>query len=1064
MNYSEDALIEQPSITLLKNLGWQVQDCFNETFGDHGSLGRETSSEVVLRLRLLAALERLNPGISREMNQLALEEIARDRSTLSMAEANRQVYRLLRNGVLVTSRDADGNELSERLRIVDWDIPGNNDFFLASQIWISGDVYKCRPDLVGFVNGIPLILMELKAAHKNVKTAYDHNLRDYKTSIPQIFWYNAVIILSNGSESRIGSMTAPWEHFTEWKKINDEGEAGVISLETMLRGTCHPEKLLDLVENFTLFEEAQGGLRKIIAKNHQVLGVNAAFRSIQQIRRNQGRLGVFWHTQGSGKSYSMVFFSQKVLRKLPGNWTFLIVTDRLDLDDQIYKNFANCGVVTEPEVRVRAQSGEHLQRLLAEDHRFLFTLIQKFHIESGMTYPQLSGRSDIVVMTDEAHRSQYDVLALNMRNALPNATFLAFTGTPLMVGEEKTRRVFGDYVSIYNFKQSVDDQATVPLYYENRIPELQLINPNLNQDMAELLDATELDERQEERLEREFSREYHLITRNDRLEKIAEDIVHHFLGRGFQGKAMVISIDKATAIKMYDKVRVYWNREMVVLQAELENCSDEDRPLLKARLNWMQSTDMAVVVSHSQNEVEDLRAKRVEILPHRIRMNNEDLATKFKDPDDPLRLVFVCAMWMTGFDAPACSTIYLDKPMKNHTLMQTIARANRVFGEKVNGLIVDYIGVFRDLQRALAIYGTGPGGGVVEGEMPVLDKENLVNQLRQLIGQTRDFLLANGVDLSAIQAAVEFQRVGLLDDAVNTLVSRGEVKREFLNLALLVNRLFLAILPDLCANEFGADRKAIVIMAEKIRSLTPPPDISGVMTQVDRLLDESVAPPGMGYRIRATEGAQISEAGGHPSADWVDLSKIDFALLRRQFETSRKHIEAEKLQGLIHARLNKLVRLNRSRMDYYEHFQAMIDAYNIGAENVDAFFAQLVSFAQQLNEEEQRGIAEQLTEEELAIFDLLIRPNLTLSRTEREKVREVARNLLVTLKAEHLVLDWRKNQTTRARVHVAIHRVLEQLPDLYNPDQYEEACIAVYQHIYDSYWGDEKSVYTMLSV
>ena len=438
---------------------------------------------------------------------------------------------------------------------------------LQPQFWISGDYGKKRADLIGFVNGIPLLFIELKASHRALENAFKYNLSDYRNTIPQVFWYNALIILSNGTKSRIGSMTAGWEHFAEWKKINDEGEEGIVSLDTMIRGTCEPARLLDLIENFTIYSEAKGGIAKLIGKNHQFLGVNRAIQAAREIKDNQGKLGVFWHTQGSGKSYSMLFFSQKVLRKLPGNWTFLIVTDRDDLDGQIYRNFASTGAVLEEETTVRAQSAEHLKRLLnSEDHRYLFTLIQKFRTEGGEKYPKLSDRSDIVVITDEAHRSQYDVFALNMRNALPNAAFIGFTGTPLMAGEERTKQVFGDYVSIYNFKQSIDDGNTVPLYYENRIPELQLTNPNLTEDMAEIIDAADLDEDQQARLEREFAREYQLITREDRLDKIAEDIVAHYMGRGVLAKAMVISIDKATAVKMYDKVQKHWKSALARLR------------------------------------------------------------------------------------------------------------------------------------------------------------------------------------------------------------------------------------------------------------------------------------------------------------------------------------------------------------------------------------------------------------------------------------------------------------------------------------------------------------------
>jgi type I restriction enzyme, R subunit len=555
-DYSEDILVEQPTIDLFAALGYQTANTFHEKLGKNGTLGRETDAEVVLVRRLSAALQRLNPDLPNEAIELAIEELTRDRSVLSPANANREIYQLLKQGIPIRISAGEDAELVETVCVIDWNDPTNNDFFLASQFWISGEMYRKRADLVGFVNGLPLIFIELKTTHKRVENAYHDNLRDYKDTIPQIFWYNAFIILSNGHQSRIGSMTAGWEHFFEWKKISDEEEKGVVSLETMIRGTCEKSRLLDIVENFTLFSSAGGTSAKLIAKNHQFLGVNNALEAVRSLRENQGRLGVFWHTQGSGKSYSMVFFSQKVLRKIPGNWTFLIVTDRQELDDQIYKTFQDVGAVT--EIQVQAESGDHLKQLLQEDHRNIFTLIHKFHTEKGQNYPKLSDRSDIIVITDEAHRTQYDILALNMRNALPNAAFIGFTGTPLMVGEEKTRQVFGDYVSTYNFRQSVEDGTTVALYYENRILALQLTNVDLNADMEQLIEDVEFNEGQQRRLEREFAREYQLITRDERLEKIAGDIVTHFMARGQMGKAMVISIDKATAVRLYNKVQKYW--------------------------------------------------------------------------------------------------------------------------------------------------------------------------------------------------------------------------------------------------------------------------------------------------------------------------------------------------------------------------------------------------------------------------------------------------------------------------------------------------------------------------
>lgn len=1072
--YSEDALVEQPAIKLLKQLGWQTANCFDETFGPDGTLGRETSIEVVLRPRLRTVLQRLNPDALAEAIDAAIEQLTRDRSTLSPVHANREVYQLLKDGVKVmtpTFREArrmphsvptlgEGEPEITTLRVIDWEDPARNDFFLASQFWITGDMYKRRADLIGFVNGLPLVFIELKASHRRLRTAFDDNLRDYKTTIPPVFWTNAFIILSNGSQSKLGSLTSEWDHFSDWKRIDREGEPGVISLETMLRGTCQPDRLLDLIENFTLFVEASGGTRKLVAKNHQVLGVNNAIAAVHNARQNQGRLGVFWHTQGSGKSYSMVFFAQKILRKVPGNWTFVVVTDRDDLDRQIYQNFATAGATIEPEETVRAQSGDHLKQLLHDDHRYVFTLIQKFHTRDGGRYPQLSDRPNVIVMTDEAHRSQYDALALNMRNALPNAAYLAFTGTPLMAGEEKTRSVFGDYVSVYNFRQSIADNNTVPLYYENRIPELQLTNTNFNADLERVLDEAALDETQEAKLEREFAHEYLLITRNDRLEKIAEDIVQHFIGRGQRGKAMVVSIDKATAVRMYDKVRAHWQIQLAALAADLETCDPMARPDLEARLRYLQETDMAVVVSQSQNEVEDLLKKGADIRPHRQRLLREDLEEKFKNPDDPFRLVFVCAMWMTGFDAPACSTIYLDKPMRDHTLMQTIARANRVFGDKVNGLIVDYIGVFRNLQKALAIYGSAADGGVQPGDLPVKAKQALVEDLRTVITEARAFCVERGADLDAILHSDGFQRVRLLDDAskvivdaqtddavedsVDKIILNDDLKKRFLLLAANVDRLYRAILPDRSATDFSAERTLFVVMADKIRSFSDDPDISHVMDALDDLLDRSVS--AQPYVIRK---------GRKP----IDLSQIDFAKLQKRFAHSHQHIEIERLRALIERQLDQLVRFNPGRLNLVERFQRLIDDYNAGSRNTEVFFKELIDFARQLSDEEKRHVALGLSEEELAIFDLLTKPEPKLTKTEEQQVKKVAHDLLDALKREKLVLDWRKRQQSRALVRLAIEEMLDRLPDRYSRVLYQQKCEVVYQHVYDAYYGTGGSAY-----
>jgi type I restriction enzyme R subunit len=1045
--FSEDQLVEQPAIALFGELGWSTVSAWSETLGAGGTVGREHHGEVVLTHRLRAALGRLNPSLPATALDSTVEQIVIDRSAMDPVRANRELSTLLRDGVRVKVRQDDGSETPEVVRVIDWRDPSANDFLLVSQMWIKSDLYSRRADLVGFVNGIPLVFVELKASHKNVRDAFDQNICDYRDTIPQIFVPNGFIICSNGTESKIGSVSSAWEHFADWKKISDETEAGVVSLETMIRGTCAKERLLDLVENFTVFIERPGGLVKLLAKNHQYLGVSNAIERLLELRaappEERGRLGVFWHTQGSGKTMSMLFFSQKVHRLLPGNWTFVMVTDRKDLDDQLYEEFSDAGVLTEGHVQ--ATSSEHLRQLLREDHRYVFTLIQKFRTERGEKYPAVSDRSDVIVITDEAHRSQYDVLALNMRNALPNASFLGFTGTPLIVGEERTREVFGDYVSKYDFGASIQDGATVPLFYENRIPELQLDNDSFDEDLVRVLEEAELDDEQETKLARLFGKQYQLITRADRLDRIADDLVAHFLGRGFPGKAMVVSIDKATAVRMHDRVWQRWDERLArgrlnLLDAKLQG---RERDLLEAEVAYMGATDMAVIVSQSQNEIATMKAKGLDILPHRQRMVTEDLESKFKDSTDPLRIVFVCAMWTTGFDVPSCSTIYLDKPMKNHTLMQTIARANRVFPDKQNGLIVDYIGVFRNLQAALAVY-AAPGA---DGEPPVKNKDELIAWLTTAIENACTYVDSLGVDVDGLLESSGLPLLERSKVAVEQLIVTDEAKAQFLTHSRLVDQLFRAILPDPRANEFGPVRALVVFLAERIRALKAPVDVSHVAGRIEKLLDESVA-----------ANAYLIEAGDAEQS-LINLNDVDWEALAQKFASGFKRTEAEKLRNSVAAKVEALARLNPSRSEWVERFQKLIEAYNAGSLNVEEFFKQLVAFTKGLNEEERRGLAEGLSEEQLAIYDLLMRPAPELSDGERLQVKSVAEQLLKVLKAEKLVLDWRKEQRARAAVRLAVETELDHLPEAFTTELFEEKCELVYRHVFDSYWDDGRSVY-----
>ena len=1050
--YTEAELVERPALELLAELGWTVVDAYTETLGPDGTLGRDSIHDVVLTHRLRDALRALNPSVPDDIREEALTAVAKDRALMDPTRANREIHELLRDGYRAEWQNTQGEQQYATVRYVDFNDSTNNDWLAASQVWIAGELHRRRTDTILFVNGIPLVLAEFKEPNRPAKAAYDENLSDYRDTVPQLFWPNGFVILSNGSEAKVGATYAPWEFFGDWKVIDADGTRGLIALETAIRGTCAHDRLLDLIENFVVYIERPRGLVKHVARNHQVLGVNAAIKNLHRIRSvGDTRLGVFWHTQGSGKSLSMLWFTQKVLRRLPGSWTFVMVTDRIELDQQLHGEFADAGVISK-EARVHAESADHLRELLAADHRYVFTLIHKFRMRADEAeMPALSERNDIIVITDEAHRSQYDTLALNMRRALPNAAFMGFTGTPLVAGEELTRREFGDYVSVYNFRDAIEDGATVPLYYENRIPELQLVNQDFADELTELLEEAELDETAEGRLVRRFAREHMLITRPERLRTVARDLVRHFVGRGFAGKAMYVGIDKAAAVQMYDLVQEEWLLYLASLRAEHDALPELERPWLASRISLMETTDMAVVVSQGQNEIAELERHGLNIRPHRARMNTEQLDERFKDSEDPLRIVFVCAMWMTGFDAPSVSTIYLDRPMRNHTLMQTIARANRVFPEKDNGLIVDYIGVFRDLEKALAIYGAANAEAGVDS--PIQDKGSLVAALGAAVVAVVDLCERYDVDLDDLRFASGFAFIALRDAAVEALLVDDEVRTEFLSLSRQARKLFKAVLPDPSASSYQAMVAVIRVLAERIADVARGPlsDIDAVIDAVDALLDRSVGAEE--YVIRAA-------AEGIEPDPLIDLSKIDFDALAGRF-AGRKRAETDRLAALLTQRAIAAARRNPTRYELVDRIEALIAEYNAGSLNIDEYLRRLISLSQDLSAEERRAVVEDMSEQELAIFDLLTKPEPILDDAQREIVRASAKRLLEHLH-DKLVIDWRRKASTTADVRASIRTVLdEDLPaDPYPPVVFDAKVQAVFDHIVSAYGDDGSSVYS----
>ncbi len=1034
--YNENNLVEQTVIKLIQEL-WGNSECHINAYTDEedAKLGRNNRGEVVLTKYLRPVLEKINTHVNSDAIDQAVNEVTRSRAHLSLISANQEVYTLLRDGVLVNVRRESGEMDTEKVHIFDYEHPENNEFLLVSQMWITGPIYTKRPDLIVFVNGVPLINIELKSIEKNLKDALTDNITPYRESIPQLYWYNLGLIISNGIENKFGSITSPFEYFNEWKKVTSEEDETKNDIATIINGICHKGRMLDILENFVFFDTGKGKVSKIVPRYFQYYGVNKAFDNVKIRKEIEGKLGVFWHTQGSGKSYSMVYLSQKVMRKVQGNFTFVIVTDRGDLDRQSYDNFAHVGAVY--EAQVQADSIVGLKQLLTENHRQIFTTIQKFQDINDA----VSERDDIIVMTDEAHRTQYSLMAQNMRKALPNASFIGFTGTPLMAdGDDKTRQTFGDYVSKYNFGQSVEDKATVPLYYENRVLKLKNVNDDLEKQLGQVIERYSLSEDEEEKLEQEFSTFYHIITREDRLDAIARDIVEHFAGRGYDGKAMVVSIDKKTSVRMYVKVQKEWEKYIGKLRLDLSRTDDEyQRGKIEALLDQAERVDMAVIVSQDADEIETMRQLGIDMSEIRARMNarTEDgktslLEDDFKKPDSRLRIVFVCAMWLTGFDVPNLSTLYLDKPLKNHTLMQAIARANRVAEGKSNGLIVDYIGVFKSLQHALAMYASTNKNDVV-----IHPKEELIEKLRGGLEKIDEFLAVRSIVIENVMNSDNHEKLHLLERYANIILENKDAKKVFLSSVADLYQTYLSLLPDPYAEDYYEKVQALKSLSTRIRNVGGKSiDVSVVQKEMEELLDKSI---------------QTGEYVIPHYKKMIDLSQLDANALHDYFMgLENKNVQVESLTKEIEEKIKEMARRNKKRLKFLERLDVLLSEYNKGGHDVEELVNQLIELAKELSEEENRAVKENLTEDELAVFDLLVKDNLNPG--EVEEIKKLAKEMIEKLKAEKLTPHWREFEPTRSGVKTTITDYVYKLPDpAYTEEECKSLVSPLYNFVYEQY-------------
>ena len=1041
-DYSEDQLIQKSAADLFENeLGWTCVMAWDaEVLGETGTLGRKSYHEVLLVRHFCKALKNLNPWMTDKQLAEAVERMTERMSSQSLMQINEQKYQYIKDGIPVTRTKPNGETEEVKAKVIDFASPEKNEFLCVRELWVYGSLYRRRADIVGFVNGIPLLFMELKNHDVEVVDAFNKNYRDYLDTIPQLFYHNAFIMFSNGLEARVGTIDSKWEFFHEWKRQN-EMDAGNIELPTMLRGICKKENFLDLLENFILYDHSDGHTVKILSRNHQYLGVNQAVEMYRNREYVNGKLGVFWHTQGSGKSYSMLFLAQKIRRKFAGSPTIVVLTDREELNKQISDTFENCGMLGKVKAsKFIAQSGEDLITKLKGNPSFIFSLIQKFNrSDAEPIYPD----HDIVVISDEAHRTQNGVFADNLMHMLPTANRIGFTGTPLLSNDNITARTFGGYVSIYDFKRAVEDKATVPLYYENRGERLQdLQNPEINEEIATVLEqAGDMDASQLAKLEREFAKEVHLLTAKKRLRVVAKDFVRHYTDLWTSGKAMMVSYNKVTCVRMYEYVQEYWQKEIDSLEKQIAKfTSQQEVQELNRKLKWMQETEMAVVVSQEQNEVQTFQKWGLDILPHRTKMEKRELDKEFKDKDNKLRVVFVCAMWLTGFDVKTLSCLYIDKPMKAHTLMQTIARANRVAEGKTNGLIIDYIGIVKALRQALADYTANPEGE--GGNDPTIDKKELIKHVHETIAAATAFLNEHEFKLENLIEADNFDKLCLLKEAANAMCATAEIRKTYCTFATTLLTLWKYLDREDITTEMKRHKDAIEAIYKELQKKRKHADITDLSVAINDIVNEHLQ----------IDADMVAEPDANRR---FDISGIDFDLLRREFAKSKeKNLILKDIQELLQERIAQMLAQNPSRINFYEKYQEIIREYNQEQNrvNIEQTFDDLMQLSTKLTEEEKRYVREGFeNDEQLSMYDLLMKDDL--SKEDIRKLKKVAVDLLTKIKGLLETMDHPfDKRETKATIIIAIRDILwRELPESYSDESINYYKDTVYNYVYQRY-------------
>lgn len=1000
-----ESTVEDATLEWLRELGYEVKGGPDIAPGEPEA-ERESFDDVVLMDRLRQAAQRLNPGVPAEAVDEALRKIMRTDAPF-LVDVNHAVHRQLIDGVNVEYFRPDGSIAGDLVRLVDFDDPDANDWLAVNQLTVTESGYKRRPDVVVFVNGLPLAVVELKSPFDEKATIWTafKQLQTYKHEIPSLFHYNGLLVISDGMEARLGSLTADSERFMPWRTVDGHEGAPKSSpqLEVLLRGVFDKQRLLDLLRHFVVFDMDGDTLVKKVAAYHQFHAVQEAVGATLEAARPQGdrRVGVVWHTQGSGKSLTMLFYAGKVIaHREMDNPTLVVLTDRNDLDEQLYGTFAGGHELIRQEPAQAADREDLRERLKVASGGVVFTTIQKFlPSKKGERYPQLSDRRNIVVIADEAHRSQYEFIkgfARHMRDALPNASFIGFTGTPVELTDKNTRAVFGDYISIYDIQRAVDDGATVPIYYESRLAKLELSEdqrPQLDEAFEEVTEGEE--EQAKEKLKTKWAAIEALVGSEKRVELVARDLVEHFENRleAMEGKAMVVCMSRRICMDLYDaivKLRPDWHHE------------DDDKGAIKVVMTG-NASEGPRVAAHARNK------------PRR-----EALAKRFKDPDDPLQMVIVRDMWLTGFDAPCMHTMYIDKPMRGHGLMQAIARVNRVFRDKPGGLVVDYLGIAHELKKALANY-TESGGRGQPANMKDKAVAIMLDKYEVCLG------LFHGFDWSEFTGAKSTEQMQLLMAAQEHILKQEEGKDRLVQAVTELSKAFALAVPHEETERIRDDVNFFQYVRAALNKT------ANVERRPEEELDHAIRQ----LLSRAVASEEVIDIFAAAGIDQPDISILSDKFLAEVRDMEHRNLAVELLQKLLKDEIK--VRKRRSVVQsrkFSEALEASLRRYHNRAIEAAQVIEELIAMAKEMREADRRGEDLGLREDELAFYDALEVNDSAVQVLGDDTLKAIAQELVESVRSS-ATIDWTVRESVRAKMRVMVKRILRKHG--YPPDKQEQA-------------------------